>query len=205
MDNLAQPSDLSAKALASAEAPTKSEQKRGKIQVYTGSGKGKTTAALGLAIRSLGRGKKVAIVYFDKGGDHYGERKILDKLVSENFKYYVTGRDRFNPQSETFRFGIEPSDKEEALRGLKIVENLFKEGNLDLLILDEINPAMALGILDLELSLKVLDTKPADLELVLTGRDADPKIIERADLVTEMKLVKHYYYQGEKAREGIEY
>src|SRR3989338_1269110 len=177
----------------------------GKIQVYTGYGKGKTTAALGLAVRALGRGSKVVIVYFDKGGDHYGERKVLEKLKGENLEYRVTGRERFDAKSRTFRFGVTEGDKQEALRGLAMVEEYFNQAVVDLLILDEINSTIALGMLDLEKFLAVLAKKPESLEVVLTGRDAHPSILAKADLVTEMKMVKHYFYQGLGAREGIEY
>ncbi len=177
----------------------------GKIQVYTGYGKGKTTAGLGLAIRALGREKKVAIVYFDKGGQHYGERNILDKLVGDNFSYHVTGAIRFDPQEKTFRFGVEEQDIKEALRGLQIVEGFFQGNKLDLLVLDEINSTITLGMLKLEDVLALLSKKPAQLELVLTGRDCAQAILDKADLVTEMKMIKHYFYQGQEAREGIEY
>ncbi len=188
------------------KAPSVNEEHRwGKIQVYTGHGKGKTTAALGLAIRALGHGQKVVLVYFDKGGANYGERKILDRLKGKTLKYYVTGQPRFNAADQTFRFGVETGDRQEALRGLEIVEELFLKNQADLLILDEINSTIALGMLPLAKFLAVLDKKPAQMEVVLTGRDVHDKIIERADLVTEMKLVKHYFYQGQKAREGIEY
>ncbi len=182
-----------------------SQSNFGKIQVYTGYGKGKTTASLGLAIRALGRGKKVAIAFFDKGGDNYGERKILDKLKSENFQYHITGQKRFDAKTQKFRFGVEEGDKKEATRALKIVEDLFKEAQADLLVLDEINSTISLGMLGLEDFLKVLEKKPKQMEVVLTGRDAHPKILEKADLVTEMKMVKHYFYKGTEAREGIEY
>lgn len=175
----------------------------GKIQVYTGYGKGKTTAALGLAIRALGRHKKVALVFFDKGGDNYGEREILNKLIGENFQYYVTGRKRVN--QEDFEFKIEEIDKEEAVKALDIIKSLFNEAVLDLLILDEVNNAINFGLVNLEEFLQIMDAKPKHLELVLTGRSAHPRILERADLVTEMKLIKHYFYQGVGAREGIEY
>jgi len=175
----------------------------GKIHVYTGYGKGKTTAALGLAIRALGHGKKVAIVFFDKGGMNYGERLILDKL-SANINYYVTGRDRIDAKTGKLILGVEEIDKQEVLKALWIINDLFKE-TLDLLILDEVNNAVNLGMLGIEELVRLVDNKPPDLELVLTGREAHPRILERADLVTEMKLVKHYYYQGVSAREGIEY
>lgn len=173
--------------------------------MYTGHGKGKTTASLGLAIRALGRNKKVAIIYFDKGGDHYGERKILDKLSGDFLQYHVTGAERFDPVAKTFRFGVEETDKQEANRGLQLVEDFFKQDNLDLLILDEINSTIALGMLKLDDVLPVLANKPTTLELILTGRDAPQAILDVADLVTEMKLVKHYFYDGQEAREGIEY
>jgi len=177
-----------------------------RIQIYTGHGKGKTTASLGLAIRALGSNKKVAIVYFDKGGDHYSERRILDKLKqSENLDYFVFGALRFDPVAKTFRFGVEDRDKAEAGKALIKVEELFKENNLDLLILDEINSTISLGMLKLEPVLALLDKKPEDLELVLTGRDASQELLDKADLVTEMKLIKHYFYQGQEARAGIEY
>ncbi|HAH04412.1 MAG: Cob(I)alamin adenosyltransferase [Parcubacteria group bacterium GW2011_GWA2_43_17] len=177
----------------------------GKIQVYTGHGKGKTTASLGLVIRALGRNKKVAIVYFDKGGRDYGERNILERLVGENFRYFVTGEERFNSQTKKFRFGVTAGDRQEAERGLRIVEEIFTEGLTDLLILDEINSTITLGMLEIERFLTLLDQKPKYLEIVLTGREAHPRILQRADLITEMKLVKHYFYQGTEAREGIEY
>ena len=177
----------------------------GKIQIYTGYGKGKTTAGLGLVIRALGRGKKVAIVYFDKGGNHYGERNILDKLAGDNFSYHVTGAPRFDPEAKTFRFGVEEQDINEALRGLRLVKDFFQANHLDLLVLDEINSTITLGMLKLEDVLELLATKPAKLELVLTGRDCAQALLDIADLVTEMKMIKHYFYQGQEAREGIEY
>ncbi len=181
------------------------ESNFGKIHVYTGLGKGKTTASLGLAIRALGYGKKVAIIYFDKGGSYYSERNILDELAGDNFQYYVTGQERFNPRNQTFRSGLQKADLQEAQKGLNIVEDLFVEALVDLLVLDEINSAIHLRMLDLETFLKILDKKPKYMELVLTGRQAHSRILQRADLVTEMKSVKHYYDQGVVARGGIEY
>lgn len=176
----------------------------GKIHVYTGYGKGKTTASLGLAIRACGWGKKVAIIYFDKGNTDYGERKILDQL-NDQITYYITGRNRIDLQSGKFIFEVEEIDKQEAARALRILADLFNEPSWDMLILDEINKAINLGMVEINEFLILLDHKPKYLELVLTGRDAHPLILERADLITEMKLVKHYFYQGVPAREGIEY
>ncbi|MBU1036779.1 cob(I)yrinic acid a,c-diamide adenosyltransferase [Patescibacteria group bacterium] len=182
-----------------------SENTFGKIHVYTGDGKGKTTAALGLAIRALGNNKKIAIIYFDKGGDFYNERKVLDQLIGNNFQYFVTGQQRFDPLKKVFRFGVEAEDKAEALRGLNIIERLFNEATVDLLILDEINPAIHLGLVELEMFLKILEKRPSQIELILTGRNATPQVLAKADLITEMKEVKHYFNEGLKAREGIEY
>lgn len=176
--------------------------KLGKIQVYTGNGKGKTTAALGLAIRAAGHGKKVAIVYFDKGGLLYGERNMLPKLAPR-IKFWVTGLVRFVP-GKPFRFGVTPDDKKEVVRGLKIVRGLFKK-KYDLIIMDEINSCLGLKMVPIAPVLKLLQSKPKHLELVLTGRNCPKKIIDRADLATEMKLMKHYFYKGVPARQGIEF
>jgi len=183
------------------------ERVTGKIQVYAGDGKGKTTAALGLAIRALAQGLKVKIVYFDKGGDFYGERKILD-LLANNYQisYQATGLSRFDPTTHKFRFGVTDGDKEEGKKALEIVKQIFANANYpDLLILDEINPAITLGIIELTEVLEILQLRPKDLELVLTGRSVCSEIIALADLVTEMKPLKHYFDQGVEARKGIEY
>lgn len=174
----------------------------GQIQVYTGNGKGKSTAALGLAVRAAGQKKKVAIVYFDKGGLLYGERNILPKL-KPYINFWVTGQVRFRP-GKPFRFGVTKGDKKEVLRGLKIVSNLFKK-KYDLIIMDEIASCMNLKMVPVTHVLKLLKAKPKHVELVLTGRGCPKKIINRADLVTEMKLLKHYFYKGIPARKGIEF
>lgn len=178
------------------------KKKWGFIQVYTGKGKGKTTAALGLAIRAAGRGKKTAIIYFDKGGFNYGERRILDQLKGK-IDYFVTGLDRIDPETGKFRFGATAGDKKEAKKGLELAKELALK--YDLMILDEINSTVNLGMLSLEEFLKFLDAKPEGLELALTGRDCPKEVQERADLITETSLVKHYFYNGVEAREGIEY
>ncbi|MFH1145464.1 MAG: cob(I)yrinic acid a,c-diamide adenosyltransferase [bacterium] len=175
------------------------------IQTYTGEGKGKTTAALGLVIRALGNGLRVGIVYFDKGGEFYNERKLLNKLIEIGLPllYEATGLLRFDPAAKTFRFGVNDGDKKEAERGLVLAKQL--SSCVDLLILDELNSTVSLGMLVVESVVVFLKDKPEGLEVVLTGRQAPKEIIELADLVTEMKMVKHYYKQGVEAREGIEY
>ncbi len=174
----------------------------GQIQVYHGEGKGKTTAGLGLAIRAAGQGKKVGIVYFDKGGQLYGERNILPKLKSK-INFWVTGLVRFVP-GKPFRFGVTDGDKEEALKGLSIVRGLFKK-KYDLIIMDEINTCAGLKMIPEQAVLQLLDQKPIHTEIVMTGRNCPQSFIDRADLVTEMRLVKHYFYKGIPARQGIEF
>lgn len=179
----------------------------GLLSVFTGDGRGKTTAALGTAVRALGAGKRVAIVYFDKGGDaHYSERRLLDDLASRYpLEYHVTGRDRIDPKTGRFDFSVLDVDKVEARRGLAIARDLFKRAARDLVILDEINPTVSLGMLDEQAVLDVLAHKPATMELILTGRNAPASFLNLAHLATEMKLQKHYFYSGVKAREGVDY
>jgi cob(I)alamin adenosyltransferase len=178
---------------------------KGLIQIYTGDGKGKTTAALGLAIRAVGAGKKVAIVYFDKGGTHYSERTVLAERFAGAIDFFATGLDRIDPDNGRFRFGVTPEDRAEAERGLGIVQDIVAKNAHDLLILDEINSTVDLGMLAKEPIIALLNAKPADLELVLTGRNAPPDFRDRADLVTEMTLKDHYFYRGVPAREGFDF
>lgn len=192
----------------------------GFIQIYTGNGKGKTTAALGLALRARGAGLKVAIVYFDKGGTHYSERKLFKKL---GIDYFVSGCDRIDPKTGRFRFGVTPADIREARAGLKAAKKFLISKKYDLVILDEINSTVDLKMLTAAEVLKVISRhfpirrkaggmprrrsgqNPDKAELVLTGRNAPKEFLDIANLVTEMKLVKHYFYRGTRAREGIDF
>ncbi|MBI4458015.1 cob(I)yrinic acid a,c-diamide adenosyltransferase [Candidatus Uhrbacteria bacterium] len=178
---------------------------RGLLQVYTGDGKGKTTASLGVAIRAAARKMKVAIVYFDKGGEHYSERRILEQRFSGEIDFWATGLDRIDPANGRFRFGVLDEDRVEAQRGLEIVQALFDAGSHDLVILDEINTTVSLGMLAEDDVLDTLALKPEIMEVVLTGRNAPDSFIEHADLVSEMQLIKHYFYHGVPAREGIDF
>ncbi len=181
----------------------KGRQGYGLIQVLTGNGKGKTTAALGEAIRAVGAGKRVGIVYFDKGGnDHYFEREVLKGL--EGIDFIATGRDRIDPSTGRFDFSIVDLDKAQAQRGLVAVHKMFTAG-YDLVIMDEINSTTDLGMLGVHEVLVLLDSKPEQTEVVLTGRNAPAEFIEKAHLVTQMRLRKHYFYSGVKAREGLDY
>ncbi len=176
---------------------------KGKIQIYTGDGKGKTTAALGLAIRAIGHGYKVGIIYFDKGGDFYGERKTLDRLKDKNLIYKAFGETRMT-KGKGFRFKNNSEDLIQASLAVDEVIKWMKE-DFDILILDEINTTIKTGLLKLNDVLHLISQKPTDLELVLTGRYCPDKVMELADLITEMKPTKHYMQTGLPARKGIEY
>ncbi|MBT4209439.1 MAG: cob(I)yrinic acid a,c-diamide adenosyltransferase [Candidatus Komeilibacteria bacterium] len=175
----------------------------GKIQIYTGDGKGKTTASLGLAIRAIGNGLKVGIIYFDKGGDYYNERKILDKLKADGLEYIAFGEQRMT-EGKGFRFKNNTEDLQQAQ--LAIDQALtWMQQDFDLLILDEINTTVKTDLLKLEDILHLISQKPDDLELVLTGRYCPPEVMDKADLITEMKVIKHYIKTGLPARPGIEF
>jgi cob(I)alamin adenosyltransferase len=166
------------------------------IQVYTGNGKGKTTAALGLALRAAGSGLKVYIAQFVKGRD-YGELKALKKI--KNIKLEQFGRGCFIKKSPS------KMDMELAQNGLEKVKRILAKKNYDVVVLDEINIALYLGLIDLIDVLEILKKTPKKIELVLTGRKAHPKILNVADLVSEIKEIKHYFRKGIAARRGIEF
>ena len=168
------------------------------IHVYTGNGKGKTTAALGLACRALGHGYRVFIIHFMKGNIEYGELKIARKLAPDLIIKQM-GRecfvDRQNPDPEDIRMAED---------GIELAKRIILGGEYDIVVLDEVNVAVDYGLIDKKELLKLLDERPSHVELILTGRYAPEEIIERADLVTEMVEVKHYYQKGIQSREGIE-
>jgi cob(I)alamin adenosyltransferase len=171
---------------------------RGLVQVYTGSGKGKTSAAFGLALRAIGRGLKVYIIQFIKGGFDYGELYIVDNLP--NLKLKAFGRGKFITEKP-----LEKEDIELAEEALALAEKVVKGGEYDIVILDEINVAANLKLINLEKVLELIKSKPKYVELILTGRYVPSEIIEVADLVTEMKEIKHPFNKGYQARKGIEY
>ena len=177
--------------------------KHGYIQVYTGNGKGKTTASLGLAMRALGRNWKVLIIMFTKGGNDYGELKSFMNLsedIKQNLKIIPAGLDRI-----VYSSNLSQSDFEEIKKGWNIAKDAILNDKFQLIILDEINIAIDLNIIDLKEVLEVLMQKPTDMEIVLTGRNAKPEIIKVADLVSKIEPVKHYWDKGIHARRGIEY
>ena len=175
----------------------------GYIQVYTGDGKGKTTASLGLAMRALGRCWKVLIIMFTKGGDDYGELNSfmnLSPAIKDNLKIVQAGLDRI-----VYKHNETEDDVREIKKGWELAKTAIKNDEYQLIILDEANIAIDMGILDVDEVVEVLKNKPEEMEIVLTGRNAHPKIIEIAHLVSEIKPVKHYWDTGIAARKGIEY
>ena len=171
---------------------------KGLIQIYTGNGKGKTTAALGLALRAVGHGLKVLIIQFMKGNTEYGELESAQKL-SPCLTIKPFGRKVF--VSET---NPEEIDIQLALEGFSLAKTAIENKEFDIVILDEINLAVDYGLIPLSELLQLIDAKPTTVELILTGRNARPEIIEKADLVTEMVERKHYSNKGVSARKGIE-
>ena len=175
----------------------------GYIQVYTGNGKGKTTASLGLAMRALGRCWKVLIIMFTKGGDDYGELNSFMNLspsIKDNLKIVQAGLDRI-----VYKNNETEDDVREIKKGWELAKKAIKNDEYQLIILDEANIAIDMGILDVDEVVDVLKNKPEEMEIVLTGRNAHPKIVEIAHLVSEIKPVKHYWDTGIVARKGIEY
>lgn len=170
---------------------------KGLIQVYTGDGKGKTTAALGLALRAAGRNMKVLIVQFMKKWD-YGELhsiKLIPNITLETF-----GTKEF-----VYKGKAKKIDYEEAERAFSFGVKGMESGNYDIVIFDELNMALYYDLLDTREIVKKIKEKPQNVEIVITGRRAPREIIEIADLVTEMKEVKHPYQKGVEARIGIEF
>lgn len=176
-------------------------EKKGLVIVYTGDGKGKTTAALGLCVRASGYDEKVCIIQFIKGSWKYGEIDGIKKLA---------------PNVELHQKGLgfvgiidDKLDKSEHIKAaneaLAFADQKIRSGDYDIIILDEINVAVHLNLLKIDDVIKVIENKPESLNLVLTGRNAKEEIIELADLVTEMREIKHPFHKGIKAQKGIDY
>jgi len=174
---------------------------KGLVIVYTGGGKGKTSAALGLVLRAVGYNHKVCMIQFVKGSWHYGELDSAKRLAPE-FELSTAGKgfvgilDDKSPRE----------DHEKAARDtLEISKEKIMSGNFDVVILDEINYALQLKLLNLDDVIDLIKSKPHELDLVLTGNHAEEKVIELADLVTEMKETKHPFKSGIKAKKGIDF
>jgi cob(I)alamin adenosyltransferase len=171
---------------------------KGLVQVFTGEGKGKTTAALGAVIRALGHGLRVYIAFFMKGSYPDGEGSILSRLPNVTLANFG-GREFVDPAK------VKPIEKEQARQGLAAVRQAILSGSYDLVVLDEINLAVAWKLVELDEVVKLIRDKPSSVELILTGRQADTRLVELADLVTEMVKIKHPYDKGVGARQGVEY
>ncbi len=171
-------------------------ERKGLLIVHTGNGKGKTTAALGMAFRALGHGLKVLMVQFIKGSWKYGELESAKKF--ENFKLLPMGRGFVSTNGK-----IAEEDRQAAREALDYAQAHLND--FDMVILDEINYAIGFGLVNESEVLELIEKKPPRLHLILTGRNAPEKIIEKADLVTEMREIKHPFQKGIKAQRGIEF
>lgn len=173
------------------------KKRKGCIHIYTGDGKGKTTAALGLALRAWGQGMRVCIIQFLKGNKKTGEYKAIKKL-GKNIIIRQFGTDRFVLK-------VTERDRELAQKGFAFAENMISSGEYDVVVLDEINCAINLKLIEKEQVKLLLENITCCVEVILTGRDAPRWLLKYSDLVTHMKALKHYYSKSQKARCGIEY
>ncbi len=172
---------------------------KGLVQIFTGEGKGKTTAALGAVLRAAGHGLKISVIFFIKGHSSQGEYKTLTTLP--NVKVASFGLRQFIHKNDV----INPAEKAQAQAALAAAREDVTGGKFDLVVLDEINVAVYFRLLGVQEVLQLIKDKPPRVELILTGRNADKKLIEIADLVTEMGKIKHPFDKGIKARKGIEF
>lgn len=172
---------------------------RGLVTIFTGQGKGKTTAAVGTVVRAIGHGLKAYMVFFMKGRDYtHGEFKALSKLPNVTITSFgQRGWIRGN--------NIKPEHKEQARRALDTARKAMLSGDYDLVVLDEINVAISGGLIEVDDIIKLINDKPHNVELILTGRHADPRLVKIADLVSEVLMIKHPFNEGIGARRGIDY
>ena len=175
-----------------------SSERKGLVEIFTGDGKGKTSAALGVVLRALGHGFRVFIVHFMKGNYPYGEQNVLVRLP--NVTLAAFGGPGFVTPGN-----IQAVDKKEARKALDAAREAVLSGKYDLVVLDEVNIASAWGLVELDEVIKLIEDKPENVELILTGRYADKKLVKIADLVTEMLAIKHPFTEGIEARPGFDY
>ncbi|MBW2973050.1 cob(I)yrinic acid a,c-diamide adenosyltransferase [Candidatus Woesearchaeota archaeon] len=191
----------------------------GLVQVYTGNGKGKTSASLGLSLRAIGQGFSTYVIQFMKSGDsgelfsvkkyipnfkiaQFGKDALLDKQMK---MFEFDGKGKLEGTDGRFLFLPDTAEKEPARRALEHASNVINSGKYDLIVLDEINCALDKGLIEVDAVLKLLNEKPENVEIILTGRNAPAEIVEKADYVSEIKEIKHPWSQGIGARRGIEY
>jgi len=173
----------------------------GLIVVITGYGKGKTTTAMGIALRATGHNMRVCIIEFMKGDMYSGEIDGIKRLYP-NVELHLMGKGFCGLYGNPYPF---EEHRENAQKALKLAKEKMMSGNYDIIILDEINNALHLGLLDLQQVIELIDMKPPLMHIVLTGRDAHPEIIKRAHTVTEMKEIKHAYREGIEPQRGIDF
>jgi cob(I)alamin adenosyltransferase len=177
------------------------KERKGLVVVVTGHGKGKTTTALGIAVRACGHGMKTGIIQFMKGDIYAGEWDGVKKMNC-SIELTATGKGFCGIQGNPYPFAEHRENAQEAIR---LALQKMTSGNIDILILDEINNALRLKLVDLEQVLDIIDRKPPMMHLVFTGRDAHPQVIDRADTVSEIIEIKHAYRKGIEPQAGIDY
>ena len=185
---------------------------KGLVQIYTGDGKGKTTAALGLGLRAAGHGMKVLMVQFMKTVRYYGELESVKRLAP-NFEIVQKGKPCSRPEADCMECEAcfvhpdksEPADIAAARDAVAFCADVLRKGEHDIVILDEVIYAIKFGLIECADVVNLVKMKPPEMELVLTGRDAPQELMDLADLVTEMRLIKHPFQQGIIARKGVEY
>jgi cob(I)alamin adenosyltransferase len=187
------------KAVQDAEVASKGIVSKGLLMVHTGPGKGKSTAAFGLALRALGHGWRVGVVQFGKGAWQSGERTMLERLGDDELSWHTLG------EGFTWETQDRARDEAAARRAWEKAQELMAAPDMRLVVLDELNIALRYDHLPLEEVIAALKARRPDLHVVVTGRNAKPEMIAAADLVTEMTLVKHHFAAGVKAQEGIEF
>ena len=171
---------------------------KGLVQVFTGDGKGKTSAALGLVLRALGHELRAYVAFFMKGDYPYGELNTLSKLPNVTIAKFGS-REFVDPAN------VKPEEIEQAKQALAAAREAMLSGSYDLVVLDEVNVAVAFKLIELDEVIRLIKAKPQNVELILTGRKADIELIKLADMVTEMVKIKHPYDKRVTARKGIDY
>lgn len=177
------------------------KERKGLVVVITGNGKGKTTAALGMALRARGHGMRVCIVQFMKGDMYAGEWDGI-RLLGSEVELHSTGKGFCGIRGNPYPFAEHRANAQDAV---DLAIGKMTSGRYDLIILDEINNALKLGLVDLEQVLEILDKRPPLMHLVLTGRDAHPRVIELADTVSEVREIKHAFRKGVEPQPGVDY
>lgn len=177
------------------------KKKVGLVVVITGHGKGKTTSALGMTLRAVGYNMKVCIIHFMKGDMYSGEIEGVKRLAP-NVELHLTGKGFCGIMGNPYPWEEHRANAQDAIR---LAKDKMESGQFDILILDEINNALKLDLVDLSQVLELIDSKPSLMHLILTGRDAHPEVIKRAHTVTEMKEIKHAFREGIEPQKGIDY